>query len=77
MKPGLDLNLLFIIESLYRTSNISKTAEELNMSQSAASHALSKLRDHFNDPLFVRVPKGMSATQTAKNMRASVGAFSQ
>lgn len=77
MKPGLDLNLLFIIESLYRTSNISKTAEELNMSQSAASHALSKLRDHFNDPLFVRVPKGMSATQTAKNMRASVEAFTQ
>lgn len=77
MKPALDLNLLFILESLYRTSNISKTADELNMSQSAASHALAKLRDHFNDPLFVRVPKGMSATETAKNLRASIEVFTQ
>lgn len=77
MKTQLDLNLLFIAESLYRTLNVSKTAVELGMSQSAVSHALTKLRDHFNDPLFVRVSKGMAATSLAKEMRESIETLTQ
>lgn len=77
MKTQLDLNLLFIAESLYRTLNVSKTAVELGMSQSAVSHALTKLRDHFNDPLFVRVSKGMAATDLAKELRESIETLTQ
>ena len=77
MKPQIDLNSFFLLESLYRTLNISKTAEELNMSQSAASHVLSKLREHFGDPLFVRVARGMAPTDTAKAMKAEVEAFTE
>lgn len=77
MKPQLDLNLLYIAESLYRTLNVSKTAIELGMSQSAVSHALAKLRYHFGDPLFVRVSKGMAPTDLAKELRSSIEAFSQ
>lgn len=77
MKTQLDLNLLFIAESLYRTLNVSKTAVELGMSQSAVSHALTKLRDHFNDPLFVRVSKGMAATDLAKDLKESIEALTQ
>lgn len=73
----LDLNLLFILESLFRTLNVSKTAEELHMSQSAVSHSLAKLRDHFNDPLFVRISKGMSATDVARSLRPSIEIFVQ
>lgn len=56
---------------------MSKTAAELGMSQSAVSHALTKLRDHFNDPLFVRVSKGMAATTLAKELRESIEALTQ
>lgn len=77
MKPQLDLNLIYIAESLYRTLNVSKTAAELGMSQSAVSHALAKLRDHFGDPLFVRISKGMAATDLAKELRSSIEAFTQ
>ena len=75
MKTQLDLNLLFIAESLYKTLNVSKTAIELGMSQSAVSHALTKLREHFNDPLFVRVSKGMAATNLAIELRESIEAL--
>lgn len=67
-----DLNLLLIAESLYRTLNVSKTAKELHMSQSAVSHALGKLRDHFQDQMFVRVAKGVRPTESAKQMRGDV-----
>lgn len=75
MKPNLDTNLFFIAESLYRTLNVSQTAKELHMSQSAVSHALARLRAHFDDALFVRVSKGMAATETAKKLRPSVEEF--
>lgn len=77
MKPQVDTNLFFIAESLYRTLNVSKTAKELGLSQSAVSHALAKLRLHFNDELFVRVSKGMAPTDMAKNLRPSIEAFAQ
>lgn len=77
MRTPLDLNLLFIMESLYRTQNVSKTAEEFFMSQSAVSHSIAKLRRHFDDPLFVRVSKGVSTTETAKALRAEIEAFVQ
>lgn len=75
MKKPLDLNLLIVIESLYRTLNVSKTAQELNVTQSAISHGLKKLREHFNDPLFVRASKGMTVTETAKRLRPRVEAL--
>lgn len=77
MKPQLDLNLLYIAESLFRTLNVSKTAAELGMSQSAVSHALTKLRDHFDDPLFVRVSKGVAPTALAKELRPSIDSLAQ
>lgn len=63
-----DLNLLVIFESLSRTFNVSKTAKELAVSQSAVSHALSRLRDMFGDPLFTRVARGMVATPKATEL---------
>ena len=68
----LDLNLLVIAESLFRTLNVTKTASELNLSQSAISHALKRLRDHYQDPLFVRVSKGMAPTNFGKGIRCEV-----
>ncbi|WP_413581771.1 LysR family transcriptional regulator [Bdellovibrio sp. HCB288] len=72
MKKPLDLNLLIVAESLYRTLNVSMTAKELSVTQSAISHGLQKLRDHFADPLFVRASRGMTLTEKAKRLRPQI-----
>lgn len=50
----LDLNLLLIFDAIYRHSSVRLAADELAMSTSALSHALSRLRTTLNDPLFYR-----------------------
>jgi DNA-binding transcriptional LysR family regulator len=72
VKASLDLNLVYVAESLFRHANVSRAAKELGVTQSSVSHALARLRDHFGDPLFVRVAKGVAPTQMAKDLRASI-----
>ena len=60
-----DLNLLPIAFALYDELNVSRTARRLGMSQPAVSMALRRLRETFNDPLFVRVPTGVVPTPRA------------
>ncbi|MEH0885051.1 LysR family transcriptional regulator [Enterobacter sp. UNJFSC 003] len=50
----LDLNLLPVFDAIYRHSSVRLAADELAMSTSALSHALSRLRISLNDPLFFR-----------------------
>lgn len=68
VRVKLDLNQLQILIALDDERNITKAADRLYVSQSAASHNLAKLRDRFNDPLFVRTRKGMKPTPFAKSM---------
>ncbi len=58
----LDLGLLQTLEALLRTRSVTAAAEELDVSQSAVSHALARLRDLFDDPLLVRSGRAMIAT---------------
>jgi LysR family nod box-dependent transcriptional activator len=51
---------------------VNRAAEELNMSQSAASDALKRLRAHFGDDLLVRHGGVMELTETAELMRPKV-----
>jgi DNA-binding transcriptional LysR family regulator len=62
---SLDLNLLPIAFALYDELNVSRAARVLGMSQPAVSMALRRLRETFNDPLFVRVPTGITPTPRA------------
>lgn len=59
---NLDQRLLEVLERLYLTGSVSKTADMLAMGQPAVSIALTKLREHFNDPLFVRIKHKMEPT---------------
>lgn len=65
---NIDLKLLAIVSELNRTRSVSQTAENLNLSQSAVSMSLAKLRRHFNDPLFVRTSTGMEPTPHATEL---------
>ncbi|VAV92362.1 Transcriptional regulator, LysR family [hydrothermal vent metagenome] len=68
----LDLNLLLVFEAVYSTGNISRAADMLDRSQPAVSNALSRLRDHLDDPLFVRSGKGVAPTPRARALIGSV-----
>jgi DNA-binding transcriptional LysR family regulator len=58
----LDLKLLRLFDSLYNTRSVTRTAGALNLSQPTISIGLGRLREHLNDPLFVRTADGMLPT---------------
>ncbi len=64
----MDLNLFIVFEAIYCEGNISKAASALNLSQPAVSHSLAKLRDQFEDRLFIRQGNQMKPTALAKNV---------
>jgi DNA-binding transcriptional LysR family regulator len=61
----LDGGLLLVFRELLRTGKASEVAARLGLSQPAISHALGRLRDLFEDPLFVRRPHGLEPTRRA------------
>jgi DNA-binding transcriptional LysR family regulator len=60
-----DLNLLVVFQRLLAERHVGRAAKRLHVTQSAASHALGRLRTMFHDPLFVRHPKGIQPTSRA------------
>jgi DNA-binding transcriptional LysR family regulator len=60
-----DLNLLVVFQVLLAERHVGRAARRLALTQSATSHALGRLRSLFNDPLFVRHPKGVEPTARA------------
>jgi LysR family transcriptional activator for leuABCD operon len=63
---SLDLNLLTVFEAIYELGTVSNAADHLALSQSATSHALSRLRKACRNDLFVRGQNALSPTPTAK-----------
>ncbi|WP_373752900.1 LysR family transcriptional regulator [Neisseria weixii] len=61
----LDLNLLKAFVVLLDECNVSRAAHRLSVTQPAMSGILNRLRESFNDPLFVRVQHGMQPTDRA------------
>lgn len=62
----IDLNLLTVFLVLYREASVTRTAEVLHLGQPAISGALKRLREMFDDPLFVRAARGMLPTPRAE-----------
>ncbi|MGX9350578.1 LysR family transcriptional regulator [Shimia sp. W99] len=67
-----DLNLLRVLDALFREGSTVKAGERLALSQSAVSGALSRLRQGLNDPLFVRQGNRLVATDYANGLREPV-----
>lgn len=74
MRTNFDLNLLIVLDALLTTGSVSAAAQALDMTQSAVSHALRRLRTHFNDPLLVRAGNRMLATPRLLNLQPLVRA---
>jgi DNA-binding transcriptional LysR family regulator len=68
----LDLNLLVAFDAMLKERSVSRAAEQLNLSQSAMSSALARLRDFFQDDLFVPVGKRMIPTPLAVTLEDQV-----
>ena len=68
----LDLNLLTVFEAIYELGTVSGAADRLALSQSAASHALARLRDACQDDLFARARQGLSPTPAAQEMYPAI-----
>ena len=67
-----DLNLFVILNAIYTEGSLTKAAQVVGITQPAVSNALSRLRDKFNDELFVRTGSGMVPTQKTENMISDV-----
>ena len=63
-----DLNLLVLFEAVLAERHVGRAAARMNLSPSAISHGLGRLRRLFNDPLFVRTPKGVVPTERAMEL---------
>lgn len=63
---NIDLNLFF--DDIYTEDNLTRAGQILSITQPTASNALARLRDTFNDPLFIRTAQGMIPTPLAQNI---------
>ncbi len=63
-----DLNLFVIMNSIYTEGSLTKAAQVVGITQPAVSNALSRLREKFDDELFVRTGSGMVPTQKTENI---------
>jgi Bacterial regulatory helix-turn-helix protein, lysR family len=65
---NLDLNLLVVLEAIYSEGGVTRAAEKLNLTQPAISHALSRLRATFADPLFFRQGRALVPTPLTRSL---------
>src|SRR5215218_3724156 len=75
MEPDLsrtDLNLLVLFEVVLQERHVGRAAERLNLSPSAVSHGLGRLRRLLNDPVFLRTPKGVVPTARALELAGPI-----
>lgn len=64
----IDLNLFTVFDAIYTEGSVTRASQKLNLTQPAISHALGRLRQMFNDPLFVRQGHTMVSTPLARSM---------
>ena len=62
---SVDLNLFPVFQAIYITRSITQAGQRVDMTQSAVSNALKRMRERFDDPLFVRTTEGMMPTPLA------------
>ncbi|MCW2319292.1 DNA-binding transcriptional LysR family regulator [Rhodoblastus acidophilus] len=69
LKPAqllrIDLSLLVLFSAVLEQRHVARAAEKLNLTPSAVSHGLCRLRQLLHDPLFLKTPSGVAPTARA------------
>ena len=68
----IDVNLLYLFKLLYEHRNIKKVSEILDVSQSAISHSMKRLKNCLGDQLFYRVTSGLAPTPYAEEISKTI-----
>ncbi len=63
-----DLNLFVVFDAIYSEEGVSRACARLKLTQPAVSHALARLRQMFNDPLFIRRQNVIAPTPLAREI---------
>lgn len=76
LKPAqlirIDLGLLVLFSTVLEHGHVARAAEQLNLTPSAVSHGLRRLRRLLNDPLFLKTPDGVKPTERARALAAPI-----
>lgn len=67
-----DLNLFVLFEAVLEEGHVGRAADRLNLTPSAVSHGLGRLRRLLGDPLFLRTPKGVVPTFRAAELAGPI-----
>ncbi|MEQ8233067.1 MAG: LysR family transcriptional regulator [Gammaproteobacteria bacterium] len=71
--PGrIDLNLYRVFDAIYQEGSLTRAGEVLHMTQPAVSNALARLREAYDDPLFVRRGRGVSPTPLGESLASDI-----
>ncbi|KAF0814597.1 PCP degradation transcriptional activation protein [Andreprevotia sp. IGB-42] len=73
----LDLNLLLCLNALLTHGSVTRAADTLGVTQSAMSRSLARLREAFDDPLFVRAANKLAPTPRAEALRTPLNTILQ
>jgi DNA-binding transcriptional LysR family regulator len=68
----IDLNLLVLFNTVLEERHVARAADKLNLTPSAVSHGLSRLRRLLQDPLFLKMPTGVKPTDRALALAAPI-----
>jgi DNA-binding transcriptional LysR family regulator len=68
----IDLNLFTVFDAIYREGGITPASKRLHLSQPAVSHALARLRELLDDPLFERRGNDMVPTPMARSLAVTI-----
>ena len=68
----IDLNLLVVLQVLLEEESVTRAAVRLNLSQSALSKSLTRLRTSLQDPLFTRTAHGLKPTTHALQLQQTL-----
>ena len=77
LRRQIDLNLLELFDTTFRTRNLTATGVRLGLSQPAVSYGLAKLRKTYGDALFVRMQRGVQPTPVAVQLAGPIAAAMQ
>jgi DNA-binding transcriptional LysR family regulator len=68
----IDLNLFTVFDAIYCEGGITAASKRLHLSQPAVSHALARLRELMDDPLFERHGNEMAPTPLARTLAVTI-----